>query len=177
MTTIEFQYQLENLQEPLTRFAYSLTANNDVAKDLLKETLLKASTYKNKFSYESNIKAWTYTIMKNTFINNYIRFKRHNIYDNTNNERIYQNYLSTLNADDPHSTYYLNEVEKIIAALYNDLKLPFIMYNDGFKYKEIAKILDLKLGTVKNRIFFARNKLIKQLNQYNILIHDRYLYH
>jgi RNA polymerase sigma-70 factor (ECF subfamily) len=71
MTTIEFQGELISLQDSLMRFAYSLTADKDDAKDLVQETYLKALKNSDKFIFESNIKAWTYTILKNTFINKY----------------------------------------------------------------------------------------------------------
>ena len=85
MTAAEFSNQLLNLEQSLERFAYSLTANREDAKDLLQETFLKALTYKEKFEDNTNLKAWTFTIMKNTFINNY----RKNTLNITTNARIY----------------------------------------------------------------------------------------
>ena len=73
MSTAEFTTALVELEPNLERFAYSLTANPDDARDLLQETFLKALTYKDKFQENTNIKAWTFTIMKNTFINDYRR--------------------------------------------------------------------------------------------------------
>ena len=78
MTAIEFNHQLITLEEKLARFALSLTSNKDDAKDLLQETMLKAITYRDQFVQYTNLKAWTYTIMKNTFINNYRRNVRQN---------------------------------------------------------------------------------------------------
>jgi RNA polymerase sigma-70 factor (ECF subfamily) len=164
MTAKEFQYKLINLRENLMRFAYSLTADKDDAKDLVQETFLKALKYCDKFVHEANLKAWTYTIMKNTFINDYRRVKRYNIYNNQTKEGFYLNYIHASNADVPDSVYTSKELEKIIEALDEDYKLPFKMHNEGFKYKEIAETLDLNLGTVKSRIFFARKNLMKQLN-------------
>jgi RNA polymerase sigma factor (sigma-70 family) len=71
MSTMEFNSQLASLQDNLTYFAQSLTQNADDARDLVQETYLKALTYRDKFEANTNLKAWTYTIMKNTFINNY----------------------------------------------------------------------------------------------------------
>ena len=76
MTAVEFQYKLINLQDSLMRFAYSLTADKDDAKDLVQETYLKALTYCESFVHHDNLKAWAYTILKNTFINNYSRSAR-----------------------------------------------------------------------------------------------------
>ncbi len=85
MSTMEFNSQLASLQDNLTYFAQSLTQNADDARDLVQETYLKALTYRDKFEANTNLKAWTYTIMKNTFINNYRRnVKMSTKFDNTN---------------------------------------------------------------------------------------------
>ncbi|HRX32432.1 MAG TPA: RNA polymerase sigma factor, partial [Tenuifilaceae bacterium] len=78
MSQQEFQTALINLEPSLERFAYSLTANREDARDLLQETYLKAITYRDKFEDNTNIKAWTFTIMKNTFINNYRKTVKQN---------------------------------------------------------------------------------------------------
>jgi RNA polymerase sigma factor (sigma-70 family) len=164
MTAIEFQYNLINLQETLMRFAYSLTADKDDAKDLLQDTLLKALKHSNKFEYESNLRAWTYTIMKNTFINNYRSSVRHNTHSDQSKEGFYMNIMPASDSDDPDFIYATKELEKAIEKLDDDYKLPFKMQHEGFKYKEIAEKLHLKIGTVKSRIFFTRKKLMKQMN-------------
>ena len=58
------------------------------------------------------------------------------------------------------------EINKHINNLQNELKVPFLMHTEGFKYKEIAEKLDLKIGTVKSRIFFTRKKLMESLVDY-----------
>jgi RNA polymerase sigma factor, sigma-70 family len=148
------------------RYAYSLTADKNNAKDLVQETFLKALKYCDKFAHESNFKAWTYTIMKNTFINNYYRSVRYSTISDQTKEGFYLNYTYASGADDPDPIYATKELKKIIEALDDNLKLPFKMHHEGFKYREIAETLNLKLGTVKSRVFFARKKLIKQLNRY-----------
>ena len=70
METNMFKSELLSLQPSLERFAMSLTANSEDAKDLVQETLLKALTYQDKYQSDTNLKAWTFSIMKNTFINN-----------------------------------------------------------------------------------------------------------
>lgn len=165
MTAIEFQYKLINLQDNLMRYSYSLTADKDDAKDLLQDTLLKALAHYDKFVYESSFKAWLYTIMKNTFINNYRRLIRQNTYSDQTKERFYLNYTHASGSNDPDPVYAIKELEKIIETLDDNFRLPFKMHYEGFKYKEIAETLDLNLGTIKSRIFFARKKLMKQLNE------------
>ena len=84
MKAVEFNDQLIGLKSNLHRFALSLTADEDDAKDLLQETYLKALSYRDKFIDYSNLKAWTFTIMKNTFINNYRRnVKQNTTFDTT----------------------------------------------------------------------------------------------
>ena len=72
MTGYEFSNQLLGLQKNLKHFAYTLTTNEDDAKDLLQDTYLKAMLNQEKYADNTNLKAWTFTIMKNIFINNYI---------------------------------------------------------------------------------------------------------
>jgi RNA polymerase sigma-70 factor, ECF subfamily len=165
MTAIEFQYKLINLNESLLRFAFSLTADKDDARDLVQETFMKALKYYDKFVHDSNFKAWIYAIMRNTFINNYRRNKCNGAYSNLTKEVLFLNYPNQSIADNPDSVYTTKELEQIVEALDDNFKLPFKMHHEGFKYKEIAKKLDLNLGTVKSRIFFARKKLMKQLTR------------
>ena len=68
MSTLEFNELLVSYKSPLQFFALKLTADEEEAKDLLQETMLKALTYRDKLLTKSSIKGWLYTIMKNTFI-------------------------------------------------------------------------------------------------------------
>jgi RNA polymerase sigma-70 factor (ECF subfamily) len=167
MTAIEFNYQLTGLSDNLEKFALSLTSDIDDAKDLLQETFLKAISYRDKYSDNTNLKAWTYTIMKNTFINNYRKaVKANTTFDNTK-DLYYLNGNEDSGFDNPDVSYSTKEIEKKIELLEDEYKIPFRMHVQGFKYKEIANNLNLKIGTVKSRIFFARKKLMGALNDYN----------
>ena len=167
MTAVEFNYQLTNLSGNLERFALSLTSNIEDAKDLLQETFAKAIAYRDKFEDNTNLKAWTFTIMKNTFINNYRRnVKANTTFDHTDD--LYYLNLNTASANEtPDSQYSVKEIEKSINELSDDFRLPFLMHTQGYKYKEIADKLDLKIGTVKSRIFFTRKKLMEKLHGYD----------
>jgi RNA polymerase sigma-70 factor (ECF subfamily) len=166
MTALEFNHQLISLEDKLSRFAYSLTANRDDAKDLLQETMFKALVYKDQFVQYTNLKAWTYTIMKNTFINGYRRNVRQNTaFDNTKDLYFLSQNKDTVNVA-PDSTYATQEINRIIDSLEDEFKIPFKMHTEGYKYKEIAEKLDLKIGTVKSRIFFTRKKLMDALKGY-----------
>jgi RNA polymerase sigma factor (sigma-70 family) len=165
MTHIVFQHTLIDLQECLLRFAYSLTADKDDAKDLVQDTFLKALTYCDSFVHHDNLKAWAFTILKNTFINNYRRTARFNSFSAKTNEGYFPNVPHTTGADDPHAALTSKELEATIDSLDDTHRIPFQMRHEGFKYREIAETLELNIGTVKSRIFLTRQKLMKQLSQ------------
>jgi len=166
MTAVEFNHQLTGLEEALERFAMSLTTNQDDAKDLVQETYLKALTYREKFMNNTNLKAWVYTIMKNSFINNYRRSSRENTtFDNTK-DLYYLNNSNKGNESSPEGSFSAGEIQSHINNLEDDLRIPFQMHQEGFKYKEIADEMNLKIGTVKSRIFFGRKKLMDVVENY-----------
>ena len=163
MTAIEFNYQLTSLSDSLERFAYSLTTNREDARDLLQETFVKAISYRDKYADDTNLKAWTFTIMKNTFINNYRRtVKANTTFDHTD-DLYYLNMRREPSVEGPETTLSAKEIESHIERLDDEFKVPFRMHLQGYKYKEIADNLGLKIGTVKSRIFFTRKKLMDSL--------------
>lgn len=163
MTTIQFNNRLLSLQDKLLYFALSLTSNDEDARDLLQETILKALTYRNQFTANTNFKAWVFTIMKNTFINNYRRNqKSRNTFDGTD-DALRSAYRRNYASETPEMVHSVMEMNKYIDRLDDDFRIPFKMHTDGYKYKEIAEQLDLPIGTVKSRIFFTRKKLQEML--------------
>jgi RNA polymerase sigma-70 factor (ECF subfamily) len=167
MTSIEFGEQLIEMEDRLNRFALSLTADKEDAKDLLQDTFLKALIYREQFEESTNLKAWIYTIMKNTFINYYRKNSRQNTtFDNTKDLFFLSQNKDTFNVE-PDSAYREKEISRAIEQLDGEFKVPFQMHIQGYKYKEIADILGLKIGTVKSRIFFTRKKLSDSLCDYS----------
>jgi len=167
MTANEFTSSIIGLKGNLQKYALSLTMDRDNALDLLQDTFLKAIQNQDKFVDATNLKAWIFTIMKNTFINNYRRKMRENTMMDGRQELYFINLPSDKGSISPDSSYAEDEIQKAIEALHDDYRLPFRMHMDGFKYEEIAEKLNLKLGTVKSRIFFARQKLMSVLKDYN----------
>ena len=167
MTAHEFNNSLIVMKPNLQRFAMSLTSDRDSALDLVQDTYLKAITYKDKFVDFTNLKAWVFTIMKNTFINNYRRNVKENTLIDGTQDLYYINLPHDKGYVSPESSYAEAEIEKAIDSLSDEFRIPFRMHIEGFKYKEIADELDLKIGTVKSRIFFTRQKLMLILKDYN----------
>ena len=166
MSTIEFNTNVISFRQALQYFALQLTRNQEEAKDLLQDTLYKALLYRDKFADASNLKAWLYTIMKNTFINNYRRsIKTKEIVDSTK-DLYYINIPQTHNTDNPISKISHKDVQRLIESLEEEFRQPFQMFFEGYKYKEIADEMDLPIGTVKSRIFLARKKLMGQLKDF-----------
>ena len=166
MTAIEFNTRIMNEKSSLKNFALSLTRNNEDALDLLQDTYVKAISYRTKFEDSTNLKAWLFTIMKNTFINAY----RRNVKTRAlivKGDDIALNRAFKQNSYD-HSESRLNAKEIIthIEKLEDDYKVPFTRYYNGYKYEEIAQELKLPLGTVKSRIFIARKTLMEALKHY-----------
>ena len=160
-----FKERLLALQSNLFSFAYKLTADSEEAHDLLQDTTLKALDNESKYSDNSNFKGWLFTIMRNIFINNYRRTVRERtVIEGT--EDLYQlNFQQPTNST-PEGTYAVNELSHIIDSFSEDYRKPFSMYVAGYKYEEIAEILDIPLGTVKSRIFTTRQKLRSILKDY-----------
>ena len=155
-----------SLSDKLHYYALSLTSDSERANDLLQETFLKALTYRDKFAQNTNFKAWVYTIMKNTFINEYRRnVKTKNTFEGSTND-YHIAYTKDKVYPGPDSMYSSREISRSIQELEDDYRIPFTMFLEGFKYKEIADELNLPLGTVKSRIFFTRKKLEKTLSEY-----------
>lgn len=161
MSTIEFNNHFQQLSPVLHSFAYNLTKDREGAKDLYQETAIRAISNREKFNPGTNFKAWLFTIMKNIFINDYRKkAKRNTVIDSTDN-LYYINSGSTIIDNSAESNILMNELHGMIESLEDSMRVPFEMHFDGFKYQEIADELDLPLGTVKSRIFFAR-KVLKE---------------
>lgn len=166
MSYPEFYSRFDQLSVLLHSFAYNLTKNVEDAKDLFQETAYRALTNRDKFRPGTNFKAWLFTIMKNIFINNYRKkAKANTIMDSTDN-LYYINSGSVLISNGGDSNIMMQELTKMIEKLDDSIKIPFLMHYQGFKYQEIADHLDLPLGTIKSRIFFARKELKDSINKH-----------
>lgn len=166
MNALQFKNSLIGLQENMMNFALMLTANREDAQDLLQDTTLKVLDNQEKYVDNVNFKGWVLTVMRNIFINNYHKIVRSQTVIDQNVD-LYN--LDITNDDSfvsPDGSCQILEISKAIEALSKDLRMPFSMYLSGYKYNEIAEKLKLPLGTVKSRIFFARQQLQQALEGY-----------
>ncbi|MCD0489868.1 RNA polymerase sigma factor [Pedobacter sp. MC2016-14] len=166
MTSTDFNYQLNNHQTALKSFAYKFTKDQDDANDLVQDTLLKAINYATQFKDGTNFKGWLYTIMRNTFINNYRRSARSQALITVNEEipSAQLHYSATVNSGD--GKFMMQDIYKALDKLQPEYSTPFLKYFEGYKYHEIADMLNIPIGTVKTRIHLARQILKNNLKMY-----------
>lgn len=157
-----FNKSVSEANVTLKPFAVKLTKNITDAEDLVQETLMKAINNYAKFQEGTNLKAWLYTIMKNIFINDY-RKKAKNIIvsDNTPNLHLLNSSIQV--ANNAERVFMMEDINKALQKISVELRIPFLMHYKGYKYQEISEKLNLPLGTVKSRIFFARKELVNLL--------------
>ena len=159
LTVPLFQQRLLELQDNMLNFAYLLTSNNEEAHDLLQDTTLKVLDNQDKYTDNTNFKGWVFTIMRNFFINNYRRLVRNQTMVDQTDDLYHLNLPQDSGFDTPDGAFNVKEITKAINSFADEYRIPFSMHIAGFKYNEIANKMNLPLGTVKSRIFFARQKL------------------
>ena len=166
MSATEFNEMLLNNSGSLKPFAFSLTHDQQIAKDLYQETLYRALANRDKYGSGTNIKAWLFTIMRNIFINDYRRrTKQKTIFDNSGNELLVNSGTAVVK-NGGESALQLKEINQAIYRLPQIFKTPFLLYFEGYRYHEIAYSLNEPIGTVKSRIHFARKLLKNQLDRH-----------
>ena len=143
-----------------------LTNNKEDAEDLLQDTYLKAFVNKKKFDPQTNIKTWTYVIMKNTFINNYRKAQRQKTIMDSTSESYYLNSNHQVHGGSPDFEYEKSEIMQKIKEIDDKQDSVFALNLEGYKYKEIAEKTNLPIGTVKSRIFLTRKKIYDRYAEY-----------
>lgn len=162
----EFKLLVSDNAKPLKAYAFKLTQDMEDANDLVQETMLKAFNNEDKFAEGTNLKGWLYTIMKNIFINKYRRAVKSNIFHDTTENQYYLNSSPSDRANLGEGNLVMAEVNKALGELSENLRTPFLLSYNGYKYEEIANRLRIPLGTVKVRIHNARKELMKKLSAY-----------
>lgn len=166
----EFMPQIDSMYN----FAYRLTNDEDDANDLLQDTYMKAFRFINSFQQGTNAKAWLFRILKNSFINDYRKkSKEPSKIDYQEVETVYN---SNEDAEIESTTDLRieavqdligDEVATALNSLPVDFRTVIILCDiEGFTYEEMAKILDIPIGTVRSRLHRARNLLKEKLRSY-----------
>ncbi|MTI38753.1 sigma-70 family RNA polymerase sigma factor [Fulvivirga lutimaris] len=158
---------------PMYNFAYRLTFDDDDAKDLVQDTYLKAYRFITSFEQGTNAKAWLFRIMKNSFINDFRKKSKQPA------KVDYQEVETFYNSDDVDKAITTDlrvetvqdmigdEISNALNSLDVDFRTVIILCDlEGFKYDEMAKILDIPIGTVRSRLHRARNLLKEKLSDY-----------
>ncbi|WP_257670083.1 RNA polymerase sigma factor [Parapedobacter tibetensis] len=170
MTKFEFNTLVIQHTDSLKMYALHFTRDDEDANDLVQDTLLKAVTYYTRFKEGTNLKGWLYTIMKNTFINNYRRFVKTNSLVSKSDEISSANLVHSAAVNAGENKFVMEDIQEAMTALSDEYYVPFSMYFEGYKYHEISGHLQIPIGTVKTRIHVARRAMKKALNTYK---HDR----
>lgn len=155
-------------------FAYRLTVDEDEAKDLVQDTYLKAFRFITSFQKGTNAKAWLFRILKNSFINDYRKKSKEPA--KVDYQEV-ETFYNSDEADADNITVDLrvesvqemigDEVANALNSLAVDFRTVIILCDiEGFTYEEMAKILDIPIGTVRSRLHRARNLLKEKLKAY-----------
>ena len=163
MDVLQIQKDLIGMQDYMKNFARSLTKDEADAEDLTQDTTLRILNNYDKFVDNVNFKGWVLKIMRNIFINNYHKLVRTQELIDYNVDAYNVPLMSDGGENTPEGSMDIKEITEAISALQPTLKEPFSMYVSGYKYSEIAETLGIPLGTVKSRIFFARQELQRKL--------------
>lgn len=167
MGTIEFTRNYNKHYEKLFAFAYKLTKDENKAKDLMQETAYKAYKNLERFKDGTNFKAWTSTILRNTFINDYRRAKKRNLNSKPIEDTIYKIDRKFHTTNEGISNIGSQEIKHAITTLKDKYRIPFLLFYNGYEYSEIADKMGIPLGTVKSRLFVARRQLKSALSNMN----------
>ncbi len=159
--------------DAMYNFAYRLTFDQDDAKDLVQDTFMKAYRFINSFEKGTNAKAWLYRILKNSFIND---FRKKSKEPGKVDYQEVENFYNSENVDESKTVDLRidtvkdmmgDEVTNALNALAVDFRTVIILCDlEGFTYEEMAKILDIPIGTVRSRLHRARNLLKEKLKSY-----------
>jgi len=154
-----FSGKLIHLQEQLYFYALQLTENRENAKDLVQETSYKALKSKSRLNNNDHIRAWLYTILKNTYIN-YLRSGHHRqlVMDNEDLSNTCQLAPDT-SGQMPDEILLNKELREIISSLPMVYERPLNLYLTGYSYKEISNKMNIPIGTVKSRIHLGKRKI------------------
>jgi len=169
----EFEHEAVPHMEILYNYAVRMTGSRDDANDLLQETFLKAYRFWDKYEKGTNIRAWLFRIMKNSYINRYRKETKEP--DTVDYDKI-QNYYSSIRDDSADANdlqekifggLLEDEVAQALESLPEDFRTVVILCDiEGLSYEEIAEFVDCPVGTVRSRIHRGRKMLRGKLFEF-----------
>jgi RNA polymerase sigma-70 factor, ECF subfamily len=181
-TSWDFHAHPPPYRDQLYRTALRLSGRVEDAEDLLQETYLKAFRSYHHFEEGTNLKAWLFRIMKNSFINGYRRRRRvpphlelDELREGTDSDLVEQISAASSNSGPEDSVDHMDhEVREALLALPHDYKMAVLLIDlEGLTYQEAADMLEVPIGTVMSRLYRGRKKLERSLlgfaRRYNYL--------
>lgn len=170
----EFEHEAMPQMDILHNFALRMTMNLDDAGDLVQETFMKAYRFWDKYEKGTNIRAWLFRIMKNSYINRYRKETREPEIVDYNEIQEFYNTIRCQSSTDPNDLQEQifgglleDDVARAIEALPEDFKTVVILCDiEGLSYEEIADFVDCPIGTVRSRLHRARGMLRVRLFDY-----------
>ncbi len=168
-----FENEATSHMEALYRFALSLTSDPTSASDLVQETYLKAFRFRSSFQSGTNMKAWLFQILKNSFINTYRRKKRSPVTASYENVADFYGLVKSdgINLDTLSKQLFEHafddEITRALDSLSEDFRMVLVLSDiEDFTYEEISEVLEVPIGTVRSRLHRARRSLRSILYSY-----------
>lgn len=166
-----FEREAVPQMDVLYNFALRMTNNPADAEDLLQETFLKAFRFWDSYQEGTNIRAWLFRIMKNSYINRYRKESREPETVDYDETKIGYAVAEGAEPAETRQSVFRNLLEddlaEAIARLPDDFRTVLILCDiEGLSYEEIAEFVDIPLGTVRSRLHRARRILRKELSEY-----------
>jgi len=173
VATDPFETEALSYLDALYRTGLRMTRSEAEAEDLVQETFIRAFRFREQFTPGTNLKAWLFRILTNTFINQYRRKAARpetTELDDVEESILYRHMrdVSPGSASpDPEAELFDNtlssEVKDALEALPEKFRTTLLLDVEGFSYKEIAEMLDIPIGTVMSRLHRGRKFLQKRL--------------
>lgn len=160
----DFEEKIVECIDSLYNIALHMAQNKQDAQDLVQEAALRAYRNFGKFRPGTNFKAWVITILRNTFINEYR--KRRKEPPMADFEKV-KDFISLPEISGAQEEIFSERIRSLIDKLPEKLRTTIMLfYAEGFSYKEVAKIMDVPVGTVMSRLWTARQTLKEEVCSY-----------
>ena len=159
--------------DALYGFGLLLTGRPDEAEDLVQETFLRAFRFFHQYEHGTNCKAWLFTIMKHTFLNQSTQRARLVLCrdvgpdEEGESQSFWRDAIGRSSASSLRDEVFAKDIEKALALLPETFRLVVVLKDmEGFSYGEIARLMDCPIGTVMSRLSRARDLLRRFLQDY-----------